>query len=193
MEQRAAIAVDAVVTYSCTTDSAWAFAWPLQEVQVCTTDHEFCLSCIYPQPFLLHVFLPISKASWNFPPSITSHLCETRSSAYRSSQAELVWQGLQHNDEEQGLSMDPWWTPTFASNSWLEPSPTQTWLRALAYIPWINRTIHFPTHFFLRAHQITFRGTQSNAFSRSTRMPIKASCSLLGISPAAAGPQRLHL
>ena len=47
--------------------------------------------------------------------------------------------------------------------------PTRTRLRALAYIPWTNRTIHSSTPSFLRAHQITFRGTRSNALSRSTK------------------------
>ena len=54
----AAIAVDAVVAYSCTTDSACLFAWTLQEVQACTTDYDLCLSCIYPQPLLLYSFFP---------------------------------------------------------------------------------------------------------------------------------------
>ena len=40
------------------------------------------------------------------------------------------------NFQSKGLSTDPWWTPTFTSNSLLEPSPTPTRLRALAYIPW---------------------------------------------------------
>ena len=48
----AAIAVDAVVAYSYMTDSAWVSARTLQEVQACTTDHDCCLSCIYPQPLL---------------------------------------------------------------------------------------------------------------------------------------------
>ena len=67
------------------------------------------------------------------------------------------------------LSMDPWWSPIFTSNSWLKRSPTRTWLRALAYIPWTNRTIHSSTPSFLRADQITFRETRSNAFSRTTK------------------------
>ena len=54
----AAIAVDAVVAYSCTTDSAWVLAWTLQKVQACTTDHDLCLSCFYPQPLLLHGLFP---------------------------------------------------------------------------------------------------------------------------------------
>ena len=49
------------------------------------------------------------------------------------------------------------------------PSPTRTRLRAFAYIPCISRTIHSSTPSFLSAHQMTFRGTQSNAFSRSTK------------------------
>ena len=52
-------AVDAVVAYSCTTDSAWVFTWTLQEAH--TTDHNFCLSCIYPQPLPLHGFFPYQE------------------------------------------------------------------------------------------------------------------------------------
>ena len=71
--------------------------------------------------------------------------------------------------KSSGLSTDPWWTPTFTSNSSLYPSPTRTRLRAFAYIPCTSRTIHSSTPSFLSAHQMTFRGTQSNAFSRSTK------------------------
>ena len=39
----------------------------------------------------------------------------------------------------------------------------------LEYIPCTRRTIHSSTPSFLSAHQMTFLGTQSNAFSRSTK------------------------
>ena len=71
--------------------------------------------------------------------------------------------------KSSGLSTDPWWTPTFTSNSSLYPSPTRTPLRAFAYIPCTSRTIHSSTPSFLSAHQMTFRGTQSNVFSRFTK------------------------
>ena len=71
--------------------------------------------------------------------------------------------------KSSGLSTEPWWTLTFTSNSSLYPSPTQTRLRALAYIPYTSHTIHSSTPRFLSAHQMTFQGTQSNAFSRSTK------------------------
>ena len=183
----AAIAVDAVVAYSCTTDSAWVFAWTLPEVQACTTDHDLCLSCIYPQP-LLHGFfswplsflhlpstpspwlLSISRASWHIP--LGSQMM-TRSSAYRSSQGTPARNSRDKASstmmKSKGLSTDSWWTLTFTSNSLLKPSPTRTWLRPLACIPWTNCTIHSSTPSFLSAHQITFRGTRSNAFSRSTK------------------------
>ena len=97
----------------------------------------------------------------------------TRSTAYRSSQGTPAQNSRDKASstmmKSKGLSTDPWWTPTFdTSNSLLKPSPTRTWLRALAYIPWTNRTIHSSTPSFLRAHQITLWGTRSNAFSRST-------------------------
>ena len=62
-------------------------------------------------------------------------------------------------------STESWWTPTFKLFHFkflLYPSPTGTWLRALAYIHCISRTIHSFTPGFLQ-------GTQSNAFSRSTK------------------------
>ena len=76
-----------------------------------------------------------------------------------------------HDDEEQGteLRVQPWRIPTFTSNSWLLPSPTRRWFPTSAYIPWTYCTIHSLSHSFLCAHQITFRGTQWNAFSRSAK------------------------
>ena len=71
--------------------------------------------------------------------------------------------------KSSGLSTDPWWTPTFTLNSSLYPSPTRTRLRAFAYIPCTSRTIHSSTPSFLSAHQMTFWGTRSNAFSRSMK------------------------
>ena len=71
--------------------------------------------------------------------------------------------------KSKGLSTDPWWTPTFPSNSWLKPSPKQMQPCTVVYISWTNHTIHSSTPSFLRAHQITFCGTQSYAFSRSTK------------------------
>ena len=47
----AAITVDAVVAYSCTTDSAWVFTWTLQEVQACTTDHDLVFPAFTLNPF----------------------------------------------------------------------------------------------------------------------------------------------
>ena len=42
-------------------------------------------------------------------------------------------------------------------------------LLALEYIPCTRRTINSSTPSFLSAHQMTFLGTRSNAFSRSTK------------------------
>ena len=97
----------------------------------------------------------------------------TRSSAYRSSQGTPERNSCDKASstmmKSSGLSTDPWWTPTFTSNSSLYPSPTRTRLRAFAYIPCTSRTIHSSTPSFLSAHQMTFRGTRSNAFSRFTK------------------------
>ena len=65
--------------------------------------------------------------------------------------------------KSSGLSTEPWWTLTFTSNSSLYPSPTQTRLRALAYIPYTSHTIHSSTLSFISTHQMIFQGTQSNA------------------------------
>ena len=51
----------------------------------------------------------------------------------------------------------------------LYSEPTLTRLRALLYIACTRRTIHSSTPTFLIAHHKTFRGTRSNAFSRSTK------------------------
>ena len=97
----------------------------------------------------------------------------TRSSAYRSSQGTPAPNSRDRASstmmKSKGLSTDPWWNPTFIPNSLLKHSSTRTRLRALAYIHWTNHAIHSSTPSFLRAHQITFRGTRSNAFSRSTK------------------------
>ena len=71
--------------------------------------------------------------------------------------------------KRSGLRTVPWWTPIFTSNSSLYPSPTWTQLHAFAYIPFTSRTVHSSSPSFLSAHQMIFRGTQSKAFSRSTK------------------------
>ena len=97
----------------------------------------------------------------------------TRSSAKRSSQGTPERNSRDKASstmmKSSGLRTDPWWTPTFTSNSSLYPSLTRIRLRAFAYIPCTSRTIHSSTPSFLSAHQMTFRGTGSNAFSRSTK------------------------
>ena len=80
--------------------------------------------------------------------------------------------------KSSGLSTDPWWTPTFTSNSSLYPSPTRTRLRAFAYIPCTSCTIHSSTPSFLSANQMTFCGTRSNAFSAGWSGGAKVLCIL---------------
>ena len=131
----AAIAVDAVVAYSCTTDSAWVFAWTLQEVQACTRDHNLCLSCINPQPLLLHGFFHINSLLTH---SSRESAMMTRSSTCRSSQGtparNLCDKASSTMMKSKGLTTDPWWTLTFTSNSLLKPSPTLTPLCALTHM-----------------------------------------------------------
>ena len=54
--------------------------------------YDLCISCMWPQP-LLHGFLPYQE-----PP----HTFLQQVSYDDMSSAELAWQGLQHDDEEQG-------------------------------------------------------------------------------------------
>ena len=125
------------------------------------------MTSVFPA-FTLNPFF--SMASFHIKSLLTHSSSEsammTRSSAYRSSQGTPA---RNSRDKASSTMMKSRWTPTFNSNSLLKPSPTRTRLRALAYILWTNRTIHSSTPSFLRAHQITFRGTRSNAFSRSTK------------------------
>ena len=69
--------------------------------------------------------------------------------------------------KSNGLSKKPLCTPNFISNSSLRPLQTQTQLCTFSYIPSSFR-IHSSKLSFLIAGQITFYGTWSNAFSRST-------------------------
>ena len=125
--------------------------------------------------FTLNSFF--SMASFNIKSLLTHSSRElammTRSSAYRFSQGTPAQNSRDKASstmmKSKGLITDPWWAPTFTSNSLLKPLPTRTRLLALAYIPWTNLTIHSSTPSFLRAHQITFRETRSNAFSRSMK------------------------
>ena len=89
------------------------------------------------------------------------------------------------------LSTEPWWTPTFTSNSSLYPSPTRTWLRALAYIPYTS-TIHSSTPSFFSAHQLIFKALDQTPSLRPWK-PCRGSCWQLDTSLAAAWQQRLHL
>ena len=97
----------------------------------------------------------------------------TRSSAKNSSQGTPTLKSLDKASstmiKSSGLRTEPWCTPTPTSNSSLYSEPTLTRLRALLYIACTRCTIHSLTPIFLIAHHKTFRGTRSNAFSRSTK------------------------
>ena len=79
----AAIAVDAVFAYSCTTDSAWVFAWTLHEVQACTVPQ--IMTFVFPA-FTLNPFF--SMASFHIKSLLTHSSREsammTRSSVHRT-------------------------------------------------------------------------------------------------------------
>ena len=96
-----------------------------------------------------------------------------RSSAYSSSHGQPVWNSLDRASntmiKSSGLRTEPWWTPTPTPNSSLYPSPTLTLLLTSLYIDWTRRTNHSSIPSLRIAHQMTFRGTRSNAFSRSTK------------------------
>ena len=161
---------DAVAAHSSATDGAWKLTWTLQEVQACTTDHDLHLSCIYSSPFSFIAFFKV-KSLLTYSSSNSAMI--TRSLAKRSSQGTPEQSSLDKASstmmKSSGLSTKPWWTPTFSSLSSLYPSPTQTQLHTLEYIPCTSRTIHSSTPSFLSAHQMIFRGTWSNAFYRSTK------------------------
>ena len=166
----AAVAENAVAAHSSATDGPWKLAWTLQEVQTHTTDHDLHLSCIYSQSFLLHCFFPSQQPPDTF--------LEQFSDDNKVIGIEVLPGDPEQNLRDKasstmmkssGLTTEPWRTPTFTSNSSLYPSPTRTRLRALAYIPCTSRTIHSSIPSFLSAHQMTLRGTPSNAFFRSTK------------------------
>ena len=110
---------------------------------------------------------PFSMASFHIKSLLTHSSREsalmTRSSAYRSSQGTPALNSCDKSSstmmKSKRLNTDPWWSRTFTSNSLLKPYPTRTWLRALAYIAWTNRTIHSSTPSFLRAPQISQTGS----------------------------------
>ena len=104
----------------------------------------------------------------------------TRSSAKNSSQGTPTLKSLDKASstmiKSRGLRTEPWWTPTPTSNSSLYSEPTLIRLRVLLYIACTRRTVHSSTPTFLIAHHKTFRGTRSNAFSRSTKAKNRVKC-----------------
>ena len=150
----------------------WRIETRLQEVQARTTDHDLHLSCIYSQSFFLHCLFQSQEPLDTFLEWFNDDNKVICIEVFPGdSRVELMRQCFKHNDEEQCaeyrtmmkssvLSTEPWWTLTFTSNSSLYPHHTDS---ILAYIPCTS------------PHQMTFWGTQSNAFSRS----MKAMLSLL--------------
>ena len=131
----AAIAEDAVATHSSTTDGTWKFIWTLQDVQAHTADHDLCLSCVYSQSFLLHCFFPSQEPPDTFLGRF-SHGNKVISIEVLPGdpRAEIMWHGFDNSSKmmkSSGLSIEPWWTPTFTINSSLYPLPTWTRLPAL--------------------------------------------------------------
>ena len=96
-----------------------------------------------------------------------------RSSAYSSSHRQPVRNSLDRASDtmmkSSGLRTEPWWTPTPTPNSSLYPSPTLTLLLTSLYMDWTRCTNHSSIPSLRIAHQMTSRGTRSNAFSRSTK------------------------
>ena len=72
------------------------------------------------------------------------------------------------------LSTDPWWTPTFTSNSVLYPCFVLTTVLALLYIVITVWTSLSSIPSCLNAHLTTSLGTLSNAFSKSTNAKNKS-------------------
>ena len=71
------------------------------------------------------------------------------------------------NANRRGLSIDPWWTPTFTSNDSDLVYSTLTDVSIFAYISIIAFFSLSSTPFPLSDHQITSLGTRSKAFSKS--------------------------
>jgi hypothetical protein len=70
----------------------------------------------------------------------------------------------------KGLSTEPWCTLTLNLNGSLKPLATRSGQRALVYILCTTSlTIHSGTPSIHIGHQITFLGTLSNAFSKTTK------------------------
>ena len=97
-----------------------------------------------------------------------------RSFAYSSSHGQPVRNSQDRASntmmKSSGLRTEPWWTPTPTPNSSLYPSPTLTLLLTSLYMDWTRRTSHSSIPSLRIAHQMTSRGTRSNAFSRSTKV-----------------------
>ena len=126
------------------------------------------LSFLHLLSFLLHCFFPSQEPPDTFLERFSddNKVIRTPEGISRDKNSSIMMKSSR-------LCTEPWWTPTFISNSLLCPSPTQTWLRALAYIPC---TINYSKPSFLSANLITLRGTPSNAFfSRSTKAMLSLS------------------
>ena len=67
-----------------------------------------------------------------------------------------------------GDSTDPWCTPTRYQNSSDVPDPTRTFVLEPTYKLITACTNTSVNPFFLKAYSITFHGTPSDAFSKST-------------------------
>ena len=81
---------------------------------------------------------------------------------------EFLREGTMMNSK--GLSTEPWCTLTLNLNWSLKQLATWTGQRALVYILCTTSlTIHSGTPSIHISHQITFLGTRSNAFSKTTK------------------------
>merc|ERR1711867_204570 len=124
----------------------------------------FTLSPFFSISFFQFAILRLSSSSLS--------AINTRSSAYSNSHgnpsAAFLVTACITVINRNGLSTDPWCTPTLTSNSSLKPCSTLTAVFASWYVVITALIIHSLTPSLRSAHSTTFLGTLSKAFSRST-------------------------
>ena len=163
-------APDGWPTYSRTAHSTWELAGILQDIQPEPTSHELCFSHVYMKILGFQSLLPrLDMFNTFFKRSSNDHEIVCKEQLPGTPTLKSLDKASSKMIKSRGLRTEPWWTPTPTSNSSLYSEPTLTRLCALLYIACTRRTIHSSTPTFLIAHHKTFRGTGSNAFSRSTK------------------------
>ena len=118
----AAIAVDAVVAYSLRQTAHGYLPEPCKRSRPVPQSTTFVFPAFNLNPYFFVTSFHIKSLLTH---SSRESAMMTRSSAYRSIQGTPVRNSCDKASstmmKSQGLSADSWWTPTFTSNSWLNP------------------------------------------------------------------------